>query len=152
MLFVEFFLVIAKVLEGTAFAVRTLRMAHPSTVVDKIMMGLRPKGFRYGFLQSHFHLFRRLAFGIFNNRQKLCFFIPQTFASSTLPVVITDGTDTIQLLTPCGNAVRADQLRSRRVYNANVATDTSIAIVRNALCCTAFVAPQITGVAAEAGA
>ena len=89
---------------------------------------------------------------VFNNRQKLCFFIPQTFASSTLPVVITDGTDTIQLLTPCGNAVRADQLRSRRVYNANVATDTSIAIVRSPLCCTAFVAPQITGVAAEAGA
>lgn len=87
---------------------------------------------------------------VFNNRQKLCFFIPQTFASSTLPVVITDGTETIQLLTPCGNAVRADQLRSRRVYNANVATDTSIAIVRSSLCCTAFVAPQITGV--EAGA
>lgn len=89
---------------------------------------------------------------VFNNRQKLCFFIPQTFASSTLPVVITDGTDTIQLLTPCGNAVRADQLRNRRVYHAYVATDTSIAIVRDALCCTAFVAPQITGVTAEAGA
>ena len=88
---------------------------------------------------------------VFNNRQKLCFFIPQTFASSTLPVVITDGADTIQLLTPCGNAVRADQLRSRRVYHAYVATDTSIAIVRDALCCTAYVAPQITGVAAEAG-
>lgn len=89
---------------------------------------------------------------VFNNRQKLCFFIPMAFASSTLPVVITNGTDTIQLLTPCGNAVRADQLRSRRVYHAYVATDTSIAIVRDALICTAFVAPQITGVAAEAGA
>lgn len=90
---------------------------------------------------------------VFNNRQKLCFFIPMAFASSTLPVVITNGTDTIQLLTPCGNAVRADQLRSRRVYHAYVATDTSIAIVRDALCYTAFVAPQLTGVAAvEAGA
>ena len=89
---------------------------------------------------------------VFNNKQKLCFFIPQAFASSTLPVVITDGTATIQLLTTCGNAVRADQLRSRRVYHAYVATDTSIAIVRDALCCTAYVAPQITGVAAEAGA
>lgn len=89
---------------------------------------------------------------VFNNKQKLCFFIPQTFASSTLPVVITDGADTIQLLTPCGNAVRADQLRSRRVYHAYVATDTSIAVIRDSLCGTAFVAPQITGVTAEAGA
>ena len=88
---------------------------------------------------------------VFNNKQKLCFFLPQTFASSTLPVVITDGADTIQLLTPCGNAVRADQLRSRRVYHAYVATDTSIAIIRDALCCTAYAAPQITGVA-EVGA
>ena len=88
---------------------------------------------------------------VFNNKQKLCFFISQTIASSTLPVVITNGADTIQLLTPCGNAVRADQLRSRRVYHAYVATDTSIAIIRDALCCTAYVAPQITGVA-EVGA
>lgn len=85
------------------------------------------------------------------NHQRICLYSPIAIPDSTLPVVITDGTATIQLINACGNAVRADQLRTRRIYNAYVATDTELAIVRNCLCATAFVAPQITGVAAVAG-
>lgn len=82
------------------------------------------------------------------NRQRICLYSPIAIPSSTLPVVLTDGTTTIQLITPCGNAVRADQMRTRRIYFAYVATDTNLAVVRNTLCATAYVAPQITGVAA----
>lgn len=85
------------------------------------------------------------------DRQRICLYSPIATPASTLPVVITDGTTTIQLVNPCGNAVRADQLRTRRIYNAYIATDTNLAVVRSPLCPTAYVAPQITGVAAEAG-
>lgn len=80
-----------------------------------------------------------------NNKQKICLYSQIAIPSGTLPVVLTDGTATIQLLNPCGNAVRADQLRTRRIYSATVATDTSVAIVRSQLCPTAFVVPSITG-------
>lgn len=82
------------------------------------------------------------------NHQRLCIYSPIAIPASTLPVVLTDGTATIELVNHCGNAVRADQLRTRRIYNVYIATDTELGIVRNGLCCTTFVAPQITGVAA----
>lgn len=80
---------------------------------------------------------------VFNNRDRICFYIPQTIPNSTLPVVITDGTDTLNLINSCGNAVRAEQLRSRRVYIGYVATDTLNVVVRATLCPTSFVSPQV---------
>lgn len=88
------------------------------------------------------------------NRQKLCLLLAQTIpaGSGTLPVVITDGTATLNLVRSCGNYVRADQLRTRTILNLTIATTPPTAIVRNTCClaCTAFVQPQITGTAAVA--
>ncbi len=80
------------------------------------------------------------------NKERICLYSQIPIPSSTLPVQITNGTDVINLITPCGNFVRADQLRTRRIYNVYVATDSSNAIVRsNNLCPTAFVFPSLTG-------
>ena len=80
------------------------------------------------------------------NKQRICLYTPIAIPSSTLPVTIVNGTDVINLITPCGNYVRADQMRTRRVYNVYIATDSSDAIVRsNNLCPTAFVFPVLTG-------
>lgn len=80
------------------------------------------------------------------NKQRICLYSPIAIPSSTLPVTITKGTDVINLITSCGNLVRADQLRTRKVYNIYVATDSENAIVRsNNLCPTAFVFPVLTG-------
>ena len=80
------------------------------------------------------------------NKERICLYSQIAIPSSTLPVTITNGTDVINLITPCGNLVRADQLRTRRIYNVYIATDSSNAIVRsNNLCPTAFVFPVLTG-------
>ena len=67
--------------------------------------------------------------------------------ADTLPVVILNGTGgtVIQMINRCGDGVRADQIRSRKIYNLRVMTEPPLAVVRsNNLCCTAFVWPQIT--------
>lgn len=80
------------------------------------------------------------------NKQRICLYSPIAIPASTLPVTITNGTDVINLITSCGNLVRADQLRTRKVYNIYVATDSENAIVRsNNLCPTAFAFPVLTG-------
>lgn len=49
------------------------------------------------------------------------------------------------MINRCGDGVRADQIRSRKIYNLRVMTEPPLAVVRsNNLCCTAFVWPQIT--------
>lgn len=68
------------------------------------------------------------------NKQKICICVAQglpTGVSSADTVAITLGTDTTQyvLRTKCGNNVHADQLRSRRVYHTNVATDSKTFVV-----------------------
>lgn len=81
------------------------------------------------------------------SRQKICLLLAQNIPSGagTLPVVISDGSTTIAMLRPCGDYVRADQLRTRRRYVLTVATTPASAIVRNAQCleCTAYTQPQI---------
>lgn len=79
------------------------------------------------------------------NKERICLYSQIAIPASTLPVQITNGTDVINLLTPCGNYVRADQLRTRKIYNIYVATDSDNAIVRNQLCPTAFTFPVLTG-------
>lgn len=70
----------------------------------------------------------------FANKQKVCICVAQglpTGVSSADIVAITLGAGTTQyvLRTKCGNNVHADQIRSRRVYHTNVATDSGTFVV-----------------------
>lgn len=63
----------------------------------------------------------------YSNHEKVCICVAQAIpdVTSAQTVAITIGTSTTQypLRTKCGNNVHADQIRSRRVYHTNVATD-----------------------------
>ena len=68
------------------------------------------------------------------------------YVTSVQTVAVTIGTGTTQypLMTKCGNNVHADQIRSRRVYHTNVATDTASFVVSACeLCKTGFNFPTI---------
>ena len=84
----------------------------------------------------------------YSNGEKVCICIAQALpiVTSAQTVAITIGTETTQypLRTKCGNNVRAEQVRSRKVYHTNVATDTESFIVSKCeLCRTGFNYPVI---------
>ena len=84
----------------------------------------------------------------YSNKEKVCICIAQAIPTVTNAntVVITIGAGATQypLRTKCGNNVHADQLRSRRVYHTNVATDVGTFIVSSCeLCGTGFNFPTI---------
>ena len=84
----------------------------------------------------------------YENGDRVCICIAQALpiVTSAQTVAITIGTETTQypLRTKCGNNVRADQLRSRKVYHTNVATDTASFIVSKCeLCRTEYNYPVI---------
>lgn len=85
----------------------------------------------------------------YSNKEKVCICVAQTLPvgiTSAQTVAVTIGTSTTQypLRTKCGNNVHADQIRSRRVYHTNVATDTGSFIVSSCeLCKTGFNFPII---------
>lgn len=85
----------------------------------------------------------------YSNHEKVCICVAQnipTNITSAMTVAITIGTGTTQypLITRCGNNVHADQVRSRKVYHTNVATDTAVFVVnRCELCNTGFNFPII---------
>ena len=84
----------------------------------------------------------------YSNKEKVCICVAQAIptVTSVNTVAITIGTSTTQypLRTRCGNNVYADQIRSRKVYRTNVATDTASFIVpRCELCRTGFNFPII---------
>ena len=84
-----------------------------------------------------------------NNNEKVCLLIAQAIPAGAdmLPVVLLNGTGgtVIQMINRCGDSVRADQIKSRKIYNVRIMTEPALAVVRsNNLCCTAFVWPQIT--------
>lgn len=86
-----------------------------------------------------------------NNGQIICLCLAQSFAATTEPVSVSDGTNTLPLLRCDGNQVRGEQLRARRKYKLQVATTPESLIVRsNNLCKTCFVQPQITNTATAA--
>lgn len=86
---------------------------------------------------------------VYNNHEKVCVCIAQALPqniTSAQTVAITIGTSTTQypLRTKCGNNVHADQVRTRKVYHTNVATDTASFIVSSCeLCRTGFNFPTI---------
>ena len=84
----------------------------------------------------------------YSNKERVCICIAQTIPNITSAdtVVITIGTGTTQypLRTRCGNNVQADQLRSRKVYHTNVATDVGVFTVKECeLCKTGYNFPVI---------
>lgn len=84
----------------------------------------------------------------YSNKEKVCICIAQTIPSVTSAdtVVITIGAGATQypLRTRCGNNVHADQLRSRKVYHTNVATDVGVFTVSECeLCKTGYNFPVI---------
>lgn len=92
----------------------------------------------------------------FNNQEKCCLMIAQSIptGSESLPVVITDGDVVINLVKPCGNYVRGEQLHPRMKYTLTIATTPATAIIRNVEClaCTSFVQPQIVPATATVAA
>lgn len=84
----------------------------------------------------------------YSNKEKVCICVAQAIpvVTSAQTVAITIGNSATQypLRTKCGNNVYADQIRSRRVYHANAATDTASFVVPDCeLCKTGFNFPLI---------
>lgn len=93
----------------------------------------------------------------YSNKEKVCICVAQSIPAditSAQTVAITIGASATQypLMTKCGNNVHADQIRSRKVYHTNVATDTASFIVSACeLCKTSFNFPVIPTTVTEAG-
>lgn len=84
----------------------------------------------------------------YDNKEKVCICVAQAIpaVTSAQTVAITIGASATQypLITKCGNNVHADQIRSRKVYHTNVATDIGIFVVNPCeLCKTGFNFPVI---------
>ena len=84
----------------------------------------------------------------YSNKEKVCICVAQAIPAITSAdtVAVTIGSEETQyvLRTKCGNNVHADQLRSRKVYHTNVATDVGAFMVSGCeLCGTAFNFPTI---------
>lgn len=84
------------------------------------------------------------------NKQKICVCLIQAIPTDVLPTgavkIRFNGTGTqYNVLTKCGNIVRADQMRSRKLYHFFVATDTPAFVVSSCeLCPTSYNYPVIT--------
>lgn len=84
----------------------------------------------------------------YSNKEKVCICVAQTLpnVTSAQTVAITIGSVATQypLINKCGNNVHADQIRSRKVYHTNVATDTASFVVSPCeLCNTGFNFPTL---------
>ena len=87
---------------------------------------------------------------VLNNKQKICICVAQATpegitSTDTVAVTIDGGATQYVLRTKCGNNVHADQIRSRKVYHTNLATDSGTFVVSGCeLCPTGFNFPTIT--------
>lgn len=84
----------------------------------------------------------------YSNKEKVCICIaqaiPDVTSAETVAITIGDGTTQYVLRIKCGNNVHADQLRSRKVYHTNVATDVGAFMVSGCeLCGTSYNFPVI---------
>lgn len=70
--------------------------------------------------------------------------IPTSSSGTAVPVLLTIGTATLQLVDRCGNSVFSDQLKPRRIYDIRIHTASKLATV---LCnlpkCTVGVTPVL---------
>lgn len=89
-------------------------------------------------------------FEVLTNGEKICICIAQaipTGATSEGSVFITlnGGTTRYDLIDKCGNSVRADQIRSRKLYHTHISTDNTVFVVsRCELNKTAYNFPIVT--------
>lgn len=89
-------------------------------------------------------------FGNIENGEKVCICIIQSIpdtVTSADTVGITIGTDVTvyPLRTKCGNNVRGDQVRTRKVYHVYAATDIPVFVVSGSeLCKTSYNYPVLT--------
>lgn len=93
----------------------------------------------------------------YSNKEKVCICVAQAIpeVTSAQTVAVTIGAEATQypLRTKGGNNVHADQIRSRRVYHTNVATDTGTFVVSSCeLCKTGYNFPTIPVAGAVANA
>lgn len=79
------------------------------------------------------------------NRQKVCLMIVQAIpsAAGNLPVQINVNGQNMPIYNKCGNYVRADQLRTRRVYPLILGTTPPHFTICANLCPTSYVQPSI---------
>lgn len=80
------------------------------------------------------------------DRQKICLMTAQPIptAAGNLPVQVSVNGQNMPVYNRCGNYVRADQLRSRRVYPLIVGTTPAHFTACANLCPTSFVQPTIS--------
>lgn len=86
---------------------------------------------------------------ILSNKERICICVMQSIpagitSADTVAITIAGGATQYPLRTRCGNNVHADQIRSRKVYHTNIATDIPAFVVSgNELCRTGFNFPTI---------
>lgn len=84
-----------------------------------------------------------------SNKQKVCICVIQPIpvgvtSADTVAITINGEATSYPLRTRCGNNVHADQIRSRKVYHTNIATDIPQFVVSsNELCKTGFNFPTV---------
>lgn len=88
------------------------------------------------------------------NKQRLCIALAQPIPGTVTPdmlVRVVNGSSTLNIITPCGNYLYADRLRSRRVLHTTVATDVPLLKLVDTcnLCNSAHVFPVIPTTVAE---
>uniref|UniRef100_A0AAU8AZI2 Uncharacterized protein n=1 Tax=Dulem virus 36 TaxID=3145754 RepID=A0AAU8AZI2_9CAUD len=82
------------------------------------------------------------------NGEKICICVAQSIptgiTSANTVAIVINGVE-YPLRTRCGNNVHADQIRSRKVYHTNIATDIpAFTVSSHELCRTGFNFPVIT--------
>lgn len=85
----------------------------------------------------------------YSNKDKVCICIAQSIpegvtSANTVSITLGSAGVAYPLRTKCGNNVHADQIRSRKVYHTNVASDTASFVVNACeLCKTGFNFPTL---------
>lgn len=74
------------------------------------------------------------------NLETYCFVIAQSLpnGSDSLPIVVSNGTDTLTVMCMKGNTVRADQIRTRKRYRVIYGDDPMHLMITNCLTSSCF--------------
>ena len=80
------------------------------------------------------------------NLREYCLILCQSIPSITsdMPVEISNGTESIQVLCRKGNILRADQIRSRRKYKMVYRNNPEHFLIESPVCPTSYVTPPPT--------
>lgn len=72
------------------------------------------------------------------NLESFCVVFAQTIPVGTLPIVLTDGTTTMNVFNSSGNYLRADQVRTRKRYKMIWGNDPNHAQLKVKVCNTTY--------------